>query len=85
MRLQGGPLHVGWRCREHLVMYACNPAEGAVDVQRLHARGSPYYLTPTVTCLMGRLQRLPLRGGYLFGAGSNRLIEAFLARTGNLL
>ena len=35
MRLQGGPLHVGWRCREHLVMYACNPPEGAVDVQRL--------------------------------------------------
>ena len=77
MRLQGGPLNVGWRCREHLVMYACNPAEGAVDVQRLHARGSPYSFTPTVTCLMGRLQRLPLRGGYLFGVGSNRLIEAF--------
>ena len=38
---------------------------------------SPYYFTPTVTCLMGRLQRLPLRGGYLFGVGSNRLIEAF--------
>ena len=32
MRLQGGPLHVGWRCREHLVYVCVQPSGGAVDV-----------------------------------------------------
>ena len=57
MRLQGGPLHVGWRCREHLVYVCVQPSGGAVDVPTAAHNRSPYYFTPTeaVTCLMTRL------------------------------
>ena len=38
MRLQGGPLHVGWRCREHLVYVGVQPSGGAVDVPTIAAK-----------------------------------------------
>eukprot|EP00964_Phaeocystis_antarctica_P001062 scaffold601_cov73-Phaeocystis_antarctica.AAC.4 len=76
MRLQGGPLHAGWRCREHLVYVGVQPSGGAVDVptitrnRSLTPSGSSYSFTPhsylfddpvtAVTCLMNRLPRLPV-------------------------
>ena len=75
MRLQGGPLHVGWRCREHLVYVCVQPSGGAVDVPTVAAKplaalsgGRGHYFTPTVavTSFMGRS---PLYGG-------GRLFEA---------
>ena len=67
MRLQGGPLHVGWRCREHLVYVCVQPSGGAVDVPTIAAKplvgtaaALHILLPPTVTCLMTRLPRLPV-------------------------
>ena len=62
MCLQGGPLQVGWRCREHLVYVCVQPSGGAVDVPTIAAKplaaiveASPYYFTPIVTSFMRRL------------------------------
>ena len=67
MRLQGGPLHAGWRCREHLVYVGVQPSGGAVDVPTIAANplvdtaaDLHILLPPTVTCLMTRLPRLPV-------------------------
>ena len=70
MRLQGGPLHVGWRCREHLVYVCVQPSGGAVDVptiaaNRLPLRRSPYYIPPFGYLFHGAV-RLFHESGYLF-------------------
>ena len=82
MRLQGGPLHVGWRCREHLVYVCVQPSGRAFDVPTVAAkplsilfyphRGG-YLFDDPVTCLMTRLP------GYVFEVGSNRFIKQVTA------
>ena len=57
MRLQGGPLHVGWLCREHLVYVratlqrgrrcACTSLSPIPPLKELHTVSSPLLYHPT--------------------------------------
>ena len=56
--LQGGPLHVGWRCREHLVYVRATLPEGTPlmcvqlsqpntpPLKELRMRHHPFFITP---------------------------------------